>query len=581
MSVLRRLSLRAKLFALAACLLALLGATAAVAITKLASASADAASLYGDRLVPLGQAESAARSVTDQQRLLLRGLLVAAPMQAQIDQDIDADVRASRTALDAYATTFLLPQERVELKDLNARVAAYGQVRDRVRRLATAGDAEGAKALATTAAAQSFASASAAAQKLVALNRTEGARLNERIAARGRNARNLVIALAIASLLIGLGFAWLVARDVRRSVAVISRRVQSLVQEDTVSLQDGLAALASGDLTVRAVARTEEIPAPGSDELGQIAQGVNDLRATTAASIDRYNESVANLASLIGEVAVGASTVSAASQEVATTSQEAGRAVTEIAAAIGEVATGAERQVTGIESVRVSAAHGVGAADEARVAAEEGAGASAEATSAMDAVRDSTDQVTEAMASLAARSDRIGGIVATITTIAQQTNLLALNAAIEAARAGDQGRGFAVVAEEVRKLAEESQDAAGDIATLVGEIQSETAETVALVERSAASSREGSAIVERARAAFERIQASVRDVAARVEEIGVATAEVAAVAEQSSASSEEVSASTEQTSASSQQIAASAEELSRTAEQLESLVQRFSLAPRG
>ena len=67
-----------------------------------------------------------------------------------------------------------------------------------------------------------------------------------------------------------------------------------------------------------------------------------------------------------------------------------------------------------------------------------------------------------AIRALGARSEQIGGIVETITGIAEQTNLLALNAAIEAARAGEQGRGFAVVAEEVRKLAEESQSAAGD-----------------------------------------------------------------------------------------------------------------------
>ena len=75
---------------------------------------------------------------------------------------------------------------------------------------------------------------------------------------------------------------------------------------------------------------------------------------------------------------------------------------------------------------------------------------------------------------LGAKSEQIGGIVETITGIAGQTNLLALNAAIEAARAGEQGRGFAVVAEEVRKLAEESQQAAERSPTLIAEIQTET-----------------------------------------------------------------------------------------------------------
>ena len=82
------------------------------------------------------------------------------------------------------------------------------------------------------------------------------------------------------------------------------------------------------------------------------------------------------------------------------------------------------------------------------------------------------------MATLGDRSQEVGQIVDTISGIAGQTNLLALNAAIEAARAGEQGRGFAVVAEEVRKLAEQSQEAAKHIADLISHIQADTEDAV-------------------------------------------------------------------------------------------------------
>ena len=85
----------------------------------------------------------------------------------------------------------------------------------------------------------------------------------------------------------------------------------------------------------------------------------------------------------------------------------------------------------------------------------------------METVRSASVEATEAIRALGVKSEQVGGIITTITGIAQQTNLLALNAAIEAARAGEQGRGFAVVAEEVRKLAEESQAAAQSIADLI------------------------------------------------------------------------------------------------------------------
>ena len=318
-----------------------------------------------------------------------------------------------------------------------------------------------------------------------------------------------------------------------------------------------------------------------------------------------FEQMARNLRALIQKVQDATAQVSASSQELTASSEQSAQAANQIAAAIIDVAQGASEQMKVADEATAIVEHMSSSLQQMAANSNTVAGHTANATEkakngneiAVQAVKQMNDiEITvtksgELVAKLGERSKEIGQIVDAISSIAGQTNLLALNAAIEAARAGEQGRGFAVVAEEVRKLAEQSQEAARQIADLIGEIQKDTDQAVIAMDNGTREVKLGTEVVSNSGEAFKEIADLVENVSRQVREISASVQQMASESQQvvssikrmdtlgqkSASESQGVSAAAEEQLASMEEISSSSQALTNLAQDLQNTVNDFKI----
>lgn len=380
-------------------------------------------------------------------------------------------------------------------------------------------------------------------------------------------AKTAAITAAICATLLGMVIGFFAARSIARPVNELVAVAQNV---------------AGGDLT-------NHVTVDRQDEIGKLAQS--------------FNAMVDQLKSLIRQINTNAEHLAASSEELTASSEQSAQAANQVATSISDVANGANEQlVAANEASAVVEQMSAGIqqiAANTNLVAEQSAQAADKAKAGGQSVDQAVNQMVRVeatvnisagvVAKLGERSKEIGQIVDTISGIAGQTNLLALNAAIEAARAGEQGRGFAVVAEEVRKLAEQSQQAAGKIAQMIGEIQGDTDKAVLAMNDGTREVKTGAEVVTIAGNAFREIVELVSQVSGQVREISAAIQQMAGGSQQivgavkkidglskaSASEAQSVSAATEEQLASMEEIASSSQTLAKLAQDLQTEVARF------
>ena len=348
--------------------------------------------------------------------------------------------------------------------------------------------------------------------------------------------------------------------------------------------------LATGDLRVQEDAATGALY-DRKDEIGQICRSIRELHK--------------NLRQLMATIAESAEYVAAASEELTSSADQSATVSNQVADSIVKVAGSCNEQLTSVshageqtqelsqhmDDFRQTIRQSGEMISVANTAADNGSREVTAAASQMEVIERSVEASEQVIAGLGEESKKIGTIVDTISEIAAQTNLLALNAAIEAARAGEHGRGFAVVAEEVRKLAEQSQTAAGEIADLIRSIQQTTEQAVTSMHDGVEQVRSGTGAVRNAGNTFNEIVSTVTQVAEQssamsgvVDNLAAGTAQIKTAVDtidrmsrSVSDEAETVSAATEEQTASMHEIADASRSLAEMAQKLQEAVGKFKV----
>ena len=230
-----------------------------------------------------------------------------------------------------------------------------------------------------------------------------------------------------------------------------------------------------------------------------------------APSTEAYNGLVATLRGIITRILFASNQVARVADRLVLAARETAQGSDRQIATAREAADGVAEVVAGVDHAATRAEEAARIARAAREDSARGAEIVLEASAEIELIARTVEESAQVVAALGERSSEISGIVKTIHSIADQTNLLALNAAIEAARAGEQGRGFAVVADEVRKLAERTTAATGEISALIAAIQIETDSAIATIKAGSLQASNGAQLAGKAAAALEAINRGAQE----------------------------------------------------------------------
>ncbi|MNK60068.1 Methyl-accepting chemotaxis protein McpB [compost metagenome] len=484
----------------------------------------------GENWLPAtGYAGEMDKAVSDLQRVVLRHMVDRDAKTREQMEGFYATTRKSfQEAADHYEKTVTSEAERAQFQAIATSYQTYVGMLDKLLAQSRAGNVEQASAYLRESVSPQFTDLNDKVNTLMETNLASGQKASQHAGEVYRFAMGVNFAAMLAAILLSLTIGLTLSRRITRALSQVAQAADALSHGQldvrvSVNSDDEI-----GDMARSVQAMIENLRrilaqvrmaattvAAGSEQISASAEQLAKSAQSQAAAVEETSSSMEEMAASITQVSGNSQSLGAAVEQTSSSIEEMAASITQVAgnaetlgAAVSQTSASIQQMAASIQQVAQNAEASSAGAQRGKEACDRGGLAVEQTIAGMQRINTVMGEVVTVIQHLGQSSDEIGAIIAVIDDIAEQTNLLALNAAIEAARAGEHGRGFAVVADEVRKLAERSAKATGEIATLIKGIQKETDQAIASTRQGEEAIAEGTRL---AHVAGDAIQAIVRD----------------------------------------------------------------------